>query len=412
VRVVWCLGRSPYHEELVAQRTKEISVLNDQLRQSQKLEAVGILAGGIAHEFSNILTTMKGSMYLIEKKLTKNSPVIKYAEQVSSSINKANTLSQGLLTFSRKQLITMRAVHFNEVIRHIGKMLTQLIGEDIELSIMLCDKTPSVMADMNQIEQVMINLATNARDAMPDGGRLAISTDLINIGEDFKKQHGYGVPGEYVVMTVSDSGTGMEDAIRRKIFEPFFTTKVVGKGSGLGLAVTYGIVKQHNGFIEVESVPGEGTAFKIYFPTVEAEVSQSPGQDRHLVKEGAETILLAEDDDDARATMSEILRMTGYTVLEARNGEEAIRIFMENNERVQLVFLDVRMPKKNGRAVYEEIKSIHPQTKFLFISGYTENVMDSLAVSEKSINFISKASLPHEILVKIREVLDKPSPGF
>ena len=274
-------------EELVAQRTKEISVLNDQLRQSQKLEAVGILAGGIAHEFSNILTTMKGSMYLMEKKLSEDSPVIKYAEQVLSSINKATTLSQGLLTFSRKQKISMRPVHFNEVIRHIGKMLTQLIGEDIELSMMLCDKTPSVMADMNQIEQVLINLATNARDAMPTGGRLTISTDVMMIDEDFKKQYGYGVTGEYVALTVSDSGTGMEEAIRKKIFEPFFTTKVVGKGSGLGLAVTYGIVKQHNGFIEVESVPGEGTTFKIYFPTVEAEVIQPLGRDRHLVTGGS-----------------------------------------------------------------------------------------------------------------------------
>ena len=400
-------------EDLVVQRTKEISVLNDQLRQSQKLEAVGILAGGIAHEFSNILTTMKGAMYLIQKKLHEDSPVMKYAGQVVTSINKATELSQGLLTFSRKQMISVRPVHFNEIIRHTGKMLTQLIGEDIELSIILCEKTPSVMADMNQIEQVLINLATNARDAMPDGGRLTISTDVMKIDEDFRKQHGYGIPGEYVVLTVSDSGTGMEEAIRRKIFEPFFTTKVVGKGSGLGLAVTYGIVKQHNGFIDVESVPGEGTTFKIYFPAVEAEVIQPTVNDRrHPVTKGAETVLLAEDDEDVRSTMSEILSMTGYTVLEARDGEEAVSVFMENKDRVQLVFLDVRMPKKDGRAVYEAIKIIGPQTKFLFISGYTEHIIDPLAISEESINFISKASLPHEILEKIREVLDKPISGF
>jgi CheY-like chemotaxis protein len=298
-------------------------------------------------------------------------------------------------------------VYFNEIISDVGKMLIQLIGEDIELEIMLSDENPTVMADMNQIEQVLVNLTTNARDAMPDGGRLTIVTDVMKMDEDFKKQHGYGVPGEYVVLTISDTGTGIEEAISGKIFEPFFTTKAVGKGSGLGLAVTYGIVKQHNGFIDVESVHGKGTTFKIYFPIVEAEVSQPAGQDRPKAIGGAETVLLAEDDEDARATMSEMLKMTGYTVLEARDGEEAIRMFMENKDRVQLVFVDVRMPKKNGRVVYEEIKRRYPQTKFLFTSGYTADIMDSLGVSEEGINFISKAALPDEILRKIREVLDQ-----
>ena len=394
-------------EKLVAQRTKELSLLNDQLRQSQKLEAVGILAGGIAHEFSNILATMKGSMYLIDKKLPEGSPVMKYAEQILSSINKANTLSQGLLTFSRKQSISLKPLHFNEIIHNVGKMLIQLIGEDIELEMILSDKNPAVMADMNQIEQVLVNLTTNARDAMPDGGRLTIVTDVMKMDEDFKKQHGYGVPGEYVVLTISDSGTGIDEAISEKIFEPFFTTKAVGKGSGLGLAVTYGIVKQHNGFIDVESVHGKGTTFRIYFPTVEAEVSQPAGQDSPKAIGGIETVLLAEDDEDARATMSEMLRMTGYNVLEARDGEEAISVFIENKDRVQLVFVDVRMPKKNGRVVYEEIKGRHPQIKFLFTSGYTADIMDSLGVSEGGINFISKAALPDEILRKIREVLDQ-----
>ena len=394
-------------EKLVEQRTKELSLLNDQLRQSQKLEAVGILAGGIAHEFNNILATMKGSVYLIQKKLPEDIPVMKYVRQVLASINKANILSQDLLTFSRKQKISLRPVHFNEIIGNVGKMLVQLIGEDIELAMMLSDKNPTVMADINQIEQVLVNLATNARDAMPDGGRLTIGTDVMKMDEEFKKQHGYGVPGEYVVLIISDNGAGIEDAIRGKIFEPFFTTKAVGKGSGLGLAVTYGIVKKHNGFIDVESVTGEGTTFRIYFPTVEAEVIQPIGRDRRLAAGGTETILLAEDDEDARATMSEMVRMIGYTVLEARDGEEAIKVFMENKDRIQLVFLDVRMPKKNGRVVYEEIRKIHPQTKFLFVSGYTADIIDSLGVSEGGINFISKAASPDAILRRIREVLDQ-----
>jgi PAS domain S-box-containing protein len=394
-------------EKLVEQRTKELSVLNDQLRQSQKLEAVGLLAGGIAHEFSNILATMKGSTYLMQKKLPEGSPVVKYAEQVLASINKANTLTQGLLAFSRKQTISLKPVHFNGIIRNVGKMLTRLIGEDIELAMMLTDKDPTVMADRNQIEQVLVNLATNARDAMPDGGRLTIGTEVMKIDEDFSEQHGYGVPGEYVVLTVSDRGVGIEETTIGKIFEPFFTTKAVGKGSGLGLAVTYGIVKQHSGFIDVESASGEGTTFKIYFPTVEAEVVQPIGQDSRPPEGGAETILLAEDDEDARAIMGEILRMTGYTVLEARDGEEAMRVFGENKDRIQLVFLDVRMPKKNGRAVHEEIKRIHPQTKSLLISGYTDEIIDSQGILEEGMNFISKTALPDEILRKIREVLDQ-----
>ncbi|SPQ00609.1 putative Histidine kinase [Candidatus Sulfobium mesophilum] len=394
-------------EKLVDQRTKEISALNGQLRQSQKLEAVGILAGGIAHEFSNILTTMKGSMYLIQKKLPEGSQAMKYAEQILASMKKANTLSQGLLTFSRKQKITLKPVHLNEIIRSVGKMLSQLIGEDMELAVTLSGENPKVMADVNQIEQVLVNLVTNARDAMPAGGRLSIGTSVMNMDENFAKQHGYGVSGEYVVLTVSDSGTGIDEAIRGKIFEPFFTTKVVGKGSGLGLAVTYGIVKQHKGFIDAESIPGEGTTFKIYFPTVKVEVNEPLGQDISPTVRGSETVLLAEDDEDARTIMGEMLRMGGYTVLEAGDGEEAIRVYRENKDRPQLVFLDVRMPKKNGREVYEEIKQIHPATKFLFISGYTADIMDSLGVGEGGINFISKAASPDEILGKIREVLDQ-----
>lgn len=394
-------------ENLVEQRTRELSLLNDQLRQSQKLEAVGILAGGIAHEFSNVLATMKGSMYLIQKKLREGSPALRYAEQVLASINKANALSQGLLAFSRKQTISLRPVRLNEIIHNVGRMLTQFIGEEIELTLTLTDSNPTLLADMNQIEQVLINLATNARDAMPDGGILTIGTGLIKMDEEFKRQHGYGIPGEYVILVVSDTGTGMEEEIRGKIFEPFFTTKVVGKGSGLGLAVTYGIVKQHNGFIDVESVPGQGTTFRIYFPKVEAEALPQMNQYLSPTIGGEETVLLAEDDEDTRATMSEILRMTGYTVLEARDGEDAVNVFMENRDRVQLLFLDVRMPKKNGRVVYEEIKRIHPEAKFLFFSGYTADILDSLDAGEEGINFISKAALPDEILRKIREVLDK-----
>jgi PAS domain S-box-containing protein len=380
--------------------------LEEQLRQSQKLEATGLLAGGIAHDFSNILTTIKGSMFLMQKSLPEDSRLMQYAQQVVASINKATNLSQGLLAFSRKQTIALQPLNVNETIRKVTKLLSQLIGEHIVLTMILSDRNPTVMADANQLEQVLMNLVANARDAMPDGGRLIIRTGSFQIDDAFKKAHGYGVPGEYYLISVSDTGTGIADSVREKIFEPFFTTKEVGKGSGLGLAVTYGIVKQHNGFVDVESVPGKGATFNIYIPIVEMEAGQ-PGHEADLRTEGGvETILLTEDDADTRTTMSEMLRMSGYKVREARDGVDAVELFLEYRDEIDLVLLDVRMPRKDGRQAYEEIEAVRPGTKFLFMSGYTADIIDGHGISEKGYNFISKASVPEEILRKIREVLD------
>ena len=402
------LGEYRAHlEEMVEQRTQELAVLNQQLQQSQKMEAVGLLAGGIAHEFNNILTTIKGSMHLILKKLQADSPVMKYTEQITSSINKASSLSQDLLAFSRKQTITLRPMDFNGIIHMGTKLLSRIIGEHIEMTVILTDKNPTVMADINQMEQVLLNLATNARDAMPDGGKLTILTEIIQMNEEFKKEHGYGVSGKYVLLSVSDTGTGMEEEIKGKIYEPFFTTKELGKGSGLGLAVTYGIVKQHSGFIDAETAPGKGTTFKVYIPAVEAKAVQPESLHIPPATGGRETILLAEDDTDTRETMSEVLEMSGYTVIAVENGEEAVRIFMEKKDLIDLVFLDVRMPKRNGREVYEEIRKASPETAVLFMSGYTKDIIDSQGIIEEKLNFISKTATPEEILKKIREVLDK-----
>jgi PAS domain S-box-containing protein len=393
-------------EELVTQRTKELATLNDQLRQSQKLEAIGILAGGVAHEFSNILTAMKGSAYIMQKKLDKDSPLMKYAAQILSSIGKANNLSHGLLAFSRKQTISLMPIPFNQTISRISNLLVRLIGEHIELKVIPSERDVTVMADSNQIEQVLVNLVTNARDAMPDGGKLTIRISVMEMNEEFIKAHGYGIPGTYAALVVTDTGTGMEECVRQNIFQPFFTTKMVGKGSGLGLAVTYGIVKQHNGFIDAESVQGKGTTFTIYLPAVEMEAVHYHGRVLSPIKPGIETILLAEDDPDTRAIMSSLLEMAGYNVLAAGDGEDAVKVVTDNGDMIQLVLLDVRMPKKNGREAYDEIRKVHPAMKFLFMSGYTADIIDSYGIKEEALNFISKTALPEEILTKIREILD------
>lgn len=394
-------------EEIVEERTRELSALNDQLRQSQKLEAVGLLAGGIAHDFSNILTTIKGSMHIIKKKLESDSPLMKYAGQVLLSVGKASNLTQSLLAFSRKQTISLKPLDFNETVRSSAKLLSQLIGEHIELNITLTDRNPTIMADSSQIEQILLNLATNARDAMPKGGTLTVQTELIEMDEEFRNKHGYGAAGQYVLLTVSDTGTGIDEETKEKIFEPFFTTKELNKGSGLGLAVTYGIVKQHGGYIDVETLPRQGTTFRIYIPLVETKALRDESPDVASDAGGGETILLAEDDAAAREIMAEVLRMSGYKVIEALDGEDAVRQFLGEKDEVDLVLLDVRMPRKDGREVYEEIIKASPDTAVLFISGYTKDIIDSQRIVEQGLHFISKTASPEEILTKIREVLDK-----
>jgi PAS domain S-box-containing protein len=394
-------------EEMIAERTRELSLLNDQLCQSQKLEAVGLLAGGIAHDFSNILTTIKGSIHLIRKKLDSDSPLMKYAEQVLLSVGKASDLSQSLLAFSRKQTVALKPLDFNDIIRSAAKLLSQLIGEHIELIMTLTDENSTVMADRSQLEQILLNLATNARDAMPEGGILTVQTEIIEMDEVFRNKHGYGVSGQYVLLTVSDTGAGMDEATKGKIFEPFFTTKELEKGSGLGLAVTYGIVKQLDGYIDAETFLQKGTTFKIYIPVVETPTLRPESPEVSLPEGRGETILLAEDDAAAREIMAEVLRLSGYTVIEAKDGEDAIRLFRDKKEGVDLVFLDVRMPRKDGREVYEEIMKASPETAVLFMSGYTKDIIDSQRIIEQGLHFISKAASPEEMLTKIREVLDK-----
>ena len=285
-------------------------------------------------------------------------------------------------------------------------LLTRIIGEDISLAIKLHESDPNILADSGQIEQVLMNLATNARDAMPSGGSLSLSTSCVELDEGFIKQHGYGEVGAYALISVTDSGCGMDGKTLNKIFEPFFTTKEVGRGTGLGLAIAYGIIKQHNGYVNVYSEPGVGTTFKIYLPLIESEVLETvmPGSENFLC--GSETILLAEDDDSLRNMISGVLKEFGYTVIEAKDGQEAVRKFKENQAAVNLVLLDVIMPRMNGIAAAGEIRKNKPEAKILFQSGYPLDSIQQKGLLDDTDGLLTKPVSPQELLRKVRLILD------
>jgi CheY-like chemotaxis protein len=290
-------------------------------------------------------------------------------------------------------------------VREIEKLLRRLLPEDIDLLLSLGDDV-TVMADMTQIDQVLINLATNARDAMPRGGQLRIETREVELDRDFKRVHGYGELGVYALIAVTDTGTGMDEKTREKIFEPFFTTKEVGKGTGLGLSIVYGIVKQHSGYITVYSEQNMGTSFHLYLPAVKAKVRKAK---RIPVgtKRGTETILFAEDDPDIRRIVREILGMSGYSVIEATDGQNAVEKFMEHRDRIDLLILDVVMPIKNGKEAYEEIKAMKPAMRALFMSGYSSDFILRKGIRNQAVDFVPKPISPNELLQKVREALDK-----
>jgi signal transduction histidine kinase len=386
---------------------KEKEKLHSQLLQAQKMEAVGQLSGGIAHDFNNILTAIIGYGNLLKMEIEKDSTLSTYIKYILDSAGRAANLTQDLLAFSRKQLISPKPINVNEVIKGAEKILLRLIGADIELSTHLSDKDLIVMADSTQMEHVLMNLATNARDAMPGGGNLLISSDLTEIDERFINIYGYGEKGKYAVITVSDTGVGIDEQTKDKIFEPFFTTKEVGKGTGLGLSMVYGIVKQHDGFINVYSEPGKGTTFKIYLPWIHAEITETKEIELPISKGGIETILVAEDDAMVRKFMREILEGAGYTVIEAKDGEDAIDVFIENKDRIKLLILDVIMPKKNGKEVYETLKESNPYIKALFISGYSADILHKKGIISEGPEVILKPISSDNLLRKIRDLLDK-----
>jgi PAS domain S-box-containing protein len=381
--------------------------LEDQLRHSQKMEAIGQLAGGIAHDFNNILTAIMGYGNLLQLRLGEHHQLRAYVEQILTSSERAANLTQSLLAFGRKQVIDPRQIELNQIVKSVERLLSRLISEDIEVKIELVHGELTVLADVAQIEQVLMNLATNARDAMPQGGTLTIRTDILDLDNKFVRAHGYGKPGRYAVICVEDTGVGMNQKTRDRVFEPFFTTKEVGKGTGLGLSIVYGIIKQHNGYVNVRSETGKGSVFTIYLPTVKVSTKEALVVPFQPLVGGSETILVAEDDPEVRKLTKNLLEEFGYTVIEAKDGEDAIIKFMKNKRRVDLVVLDVVMPKKNGKEVYEEIRKHVPYVKTLFTSGYTADVIHKKGVLDEDLNFISKPVSPKELLKKVREIIDR-----
>ncbi|MGC1453862.1 MAG: PAS domain S-box protein [Nitrospirota bacterium] len=380
--------------------------LEDQLRQSQKMESIGTLTCGISHDFNNILTAIIGYGSLLRMKMTDDDPLRHNVDQILASANRAATLTQGLLAYSRKQVLNPQRVNLNEIILKVERLLARLIGDDVEFKCILTDKDVTVLADAGQLEQIMMNLVTNARDAMPGGGYLYVETQRVGLDEVTAKAHDVRKPGTYALILVTDSGMGMDQQTRERIFDPFFTTKDVGKGTGLGLAMVYGIIKQHNGFIEVESEIGRGTTLKIYLPIAQGATEETQSSDLPAVKRGTETILVAEDDETVRNFITTILTQFGYSVIQAENGEDAVKKFMANRGAIKLLLLDVMMPKKNGKEVYDKIRIFEPGIRTLFLSGYSADIMSQKGLLEKGLNFLFKPVPMNDLLRKVREILD------
>ncbi len=381
--------------------------LEEHLRQAQKMEAIGRLAGGIAHDFNNVLTAILGYSGFLLDKLDPTAPARRDVQEIKKAGERAAWLTQQLLAFSRKQVLKPQVLDLNQVIEKMDRLLRRLIGEHIRLLTVPAPTLGRVKVDQSQIEQVLMNLAINARDAMPEGGRLTIETAPVDLDEAYAKSHAEVVPGPYVMLAMSDTGSGMEAATKARIFEPFFTTKPIEKGTGLGLATVYGIVKQSGGHIWVYSEPGHGTTFKIYFPRV-TEPASPPEQIKPeaTARGGSETVLVVEDDSAVRSLARAVLEEKGYRVLEAANGEEALRVSASHQDVIHLLLTDVIMPGMSGRVLAERLSALRPEIKALFISGYAGNAIFHHGVLDPGIAFLQKPFTAQELAQKVREVLD------
>ncbi|MBP1752921.1 MAG: domain S-box [Geobacteraceae bacterium] len=390
----------------VVEDISEQRSLEQQLLQAQKMESIGLLAGGVAHEFNNLLTAISGCCEELMEELGEQDkhcrPNIKI---IQSAAREAAELTRNLLAFSRKQVINLQPLAVNDIVTNTGKLLAQTLEEYIHFSADLSHEKLTIMGDSGQIKQVLINLAINARDAMPAGGYLKFKTWHTFLDEREYRKYELEKPGGYVVVSVSDTGSGMDEKTLEKIFEPFFTTKEIGKGTGLGLSIIYGIIKQHSGAVAVESTPGEGTTFTIYLPLAEAETSQEKLLERNLSAGGTETILVVEDEEFVRHFLEKTLGRAGYRVIVAEDGEKAVTKFQDHGHSVSLVISDMVMPKKSGREMYEDIQRINPDIKVLFISGYSRDIIEGNGVLGENVDFIAKPFTRKDLLDKTRSIL-------
>ncbi|MCX8033957.1 MAG: MEDS domain-containing protein [Thermodesulfovibrio sp.] len=388
-------------------KEEEMNKLREQFLFAQRMESIGRLAAGIAHDFNNVLTAIKGFTQLAQMKITENDPAKQYLTNIQSSAEKAEQLVKQLLAFSRKQILQPKVINLNDLIKSMEEMLKRLIGEDILLIFELSKDLGLVEADPAQMEQVILNLVVNAKDAMPQGGRIIIETSNVNLDEDYVKRHHGSKVGPHIMFAISDTGLGIPAEIKDKIFEPFFTTKEE-KGTGLGLSTVYGIVKQHGGNIWVYSELNEGTTFKIYLPRVDKKLEQDQfekGTKKLLT--GTETILVIDDDEKVRQVLLDMLKRLGYKTLEAKDRDTAMFLAQFYHEPIHLVVADVVLPGISGVKLYNKIKNLRPNTKVLYISGYTDNVIVHHGILDKGIDFIQKPFSIEDISMKIREILDR-----
>jgi PAS domain S-box-containing protein len=400
--MISCIRNISERKEAEATKAK----LEEDVRQAQKMESVGRLAGGIAHDFNNLLTIINGYSCFLLKELNGTDPLRSYAEQIANAGRSAACLTKQLLTFSRKQVIEPRVLDLNTIIQDSTAMLQPLIGQDIVFEIHLGRSPWRVMADSNQIHQVIMNLTVNARDAMPNGGKLLLETTNVQLDAETSAAINHDVrPGDYVLITVTDTGCGIDETVLRQIFEPFFTTKEVGEGTGLGLSIVYGIVRQSAGWIEVRSVVGVGTSFRIYLPRIEADQVLCESGAGTSTKRGAETILIVEDQAAVREFTSAALRHFGYRVLEASNSEEALAVVKQEPGAIHLLLTDVVTPGMSGKELSDRIKEVHPNLKTLFTSGYNADVIAPRGVLDHGVAFVYKPFSPDELAAKVRDIL-------
>ncbi|MCX8022303.1 MAG: response regulator [Syntrophorhabdaceae bacterium] len=406
VQMIFDEHKNPHQIEGIMENITERKKLETQLRQASKMEAIGTLAGGIAHDLNNILTALIGYSTIMQMQLDPLNPLREYVDQILNASNKAASLTESLLAFSRKKPINLKPIKLNHVISTTNKLLKRLLTEDIAFETDLTEEEITVIGDSSQIDQILFNLVTNARDAMPRGGKLTIKTEVVEYTNRFPHAFGFGEPGKYALISVTDTGIGMDEKTKEKIFDPFFTTKEVGKGTGLGLSTIYGIVTQHKGYIDLQSEPGKGTTFNIYLPLAIDEHTDDRRHNETLMTGGKGNILIAEDNDEVRNLIAKVLNDFGYTTITAIDGEDAIEKF-KTHPGIDLLLLDTVMPKKNGREVYDEIKRFNPEIKVIFTSGYTGDVVLDKGIGNEEINFLSKPIVPKELLSKINTILSK-----